>query len=44
LTITFSEVPFGFTLSDIGVTSGSVTSLAPTNDPKVFTANYTAPN
>jgi len=44
LTITFSEVPFGFTLSDIGVTSGSVTSLAPTNDPKVFTANYMAPN
>lgn len=44
LTITFSEVPLGFTLSDISVTSGSVTSLAPTNDPKVFTANYMAPN
>ena len=44
LTITFSEIPMGFALGDLTVTSGSVSSLTPTNDPKVFTANYTAPN
>ncbi|MFZ9862635.1 MAG: Ig-like domain-containing protein, partial [Gemmataceae bacterium] len=44
LTITFSEVPVGFVIGDITVTSGSVSNLTPTNDPKVFTVHYTAPN
>jgi hypothetical protein len=44
LTITFSEVPVGFVIGDITVTSGSVSNLTPTNDPKVFTVHYNAPN
>ncbi|HWJ95006.1 MAG TPA: Ig-like domain-containing protein, partial [Telluria sp.] len=40
LTITFSEAPAGFTESDLTVTGGTVTNLAVTADPKVYTATF----
>ena len=41
LTITFSEAPVDFTVADISVESGSLGTLTPTADPKVFTVIYT---
>jgi hypothetical protein len=37
----FSEAPLDFALADIVATHGSVTALAPTSDPLVFTAVFT---
>ncbi|MET0338082.1 MAG: Ig-like domain-containing protein [Caulobacter sp.] len=44
LTFTFSEVPYGFSLADVSSSSGSLTALAATADPRVFTAEFTASN
>jgi hypothetical protein len=40
ITFTFSEVPSGFTASDISATGGSLSGLAVSADPKVYTANF----
>ncbi|MBZ9754574.1 adhesin, partial [Mesorhizobium sp. ESP6-5] len=42
VTFTFSEAPVGFDASDISATHGTVTGLAATGDPLVFTATFTA--
>ena len=43
VTFTFSEVPVGFTASDITVTHGTISGLTQsTTDPKVWTATFTA--
>src|SRR5205823_933023 len=42
VTFTFSEAPVGFDASDISATHGTVTGLAATADPLVFTATFTA--
>ena len=45
VTFTFSEVPVGFTASDITVTHGTISGLTQsTTDPKVWTATFTAEN
>jgi hypothetical protein len=40
-TFTFNEAPAGFTLSDINALNGSFANLTATNDPRVYTAQYT---
>jgi hypothetical protein len=40
ITFTFSEVPSGFTASDITTSGGSLSGLAVSADPKVYTANF----
>ncbi|MCA6126335.1 hypothetical protein J6500_31250, partial [Bradyrhizobium sp. WSM 1704] len=42
VTFTFSEAPVGFTAADISATHGTVSNLAATADPLVFTATFTA--
>ncbi|MHC2273866.1 hypothetical protein ACVME8_000477 [Bradyrhizobium diazoefficiens] len=42
VTFTFSEAPVGFTAADITATHGTVTGLAATADPLVYTATFTA--
>ncbi len=42
VTFTFSEAPVGFTASDIAATGGTVSGLAATGDPLVYTATFTA--
>jgi len=42
VTFTFSEVPTGFTDADLDVVGGTVTGLAATVDPLVWTAQFTA--
>lgn len=41
ITITFSEVPKGFDSFDVGATGGTISNLAVTLDPKVYTATFT---
>ncbi|MFM7086802.1 MAG: Ig-like domain-containing protein [Cyanobium sp.] len=41
ITFTFSDVPLGFTASDITVVGGQLTGLAVTGDIKVYTATFT---
>lgn len=41
LTFTFSEVPSGFTASDIGTTNGTLGSFSATADPRVYTGVFT---
>ncbi|WP_296950515.1 Ig-like domain-containing protein [uncultured Massilia sp.] len=41
LTFTFSEAPQGFADGDVSVTGGSVSGLAASADPKVYTATFT---
>jgi hypothetical protein len=41
ITFTFSEPPSGFSSSNIIVAGGSLGTLTPTSDPKVFTATFT---
>jgi hypothetical protein len=40
LTFTFTEAPSGFTADDISTTGGTITRLAVTADPKVYTATF----
>ena len=42
VTFTFSEAPVGFTASDITVANGTVSNLAATADPLVWTATFDA--
>ena len=42
VTFTFSEAPVNFTAADISAVGGTVTGLAATLDPLVFTATFTA--
>ena len=42
VTFTFSETPLGFTLSDITAVGGTVSGLAATSDPLVYTGTFTA--
>ncbi|AXS79270.1 Ig-like domain-containing protein [Dechloromonas sp. HYN0024] len=42
VTFTFSEAPVGFTLADITAVGGTVSGLAATADPLVYTATFTA--
>jgi Ca2+-binding RTX toxin-like protein len=42
VTFTFSEAPTGFTVDDLDVEGGSITGLAPTGNPLVWTALFTA--
>jgi|GEM_PF-691010 len=42
VTFTFSEAPIGFTDADLDVVGGTVTGLAVTGDPLVWTAQFTA--
>ncbi|RUV54109.1 DUF4347 domain-containing protein, partial [Mesorhizobium sp. M5C.F.Ca.IN.020.29.1.1] len=42
VTFTFSEAPLGFTVDDIAAVGGTVTGLAATADPLVYTATFTA--
>jgi Ca2+-binding RTX toxin-like protein len=42
VTFTFSEEPVGFSDADLDVTGGTVTGLAATGDPLVWTAQFTA--
>lgn len=42
ITFTFSEAPQGFSDADLSVTSGTLTGLAATADPLVYTASFTA--
>ncbi len=42
VTFTFSEAPVGFSLSDITVAGGTISGLAATSDPLVYTATFTA--
>ncbi|NBR08008.1 MAG: hypothetical protein EBT92_19910, partial [Planctomycetes bacterium] len=41
ITITFSEVPKGFDSFDVGATGGTISNLAVTSNPKVYTATFT---
>jgi hypothetical protein len=41
ITFTFSETPTGFSSANISVGGGSLGTLTPTGDPKVFTATFT---
>jgi hypothetical protein len=41
LTFTFTEAPIGFTADDISTTGGTITRLARTTNPKVYTATFT---
>jgi len=41
ITLAFSEVPVGFTLSDLRASSGTLSGLTATADPKVFHTTYT---
>jgi hypothetical protein len=41
ITFTFSEAPNGFDLNDVGATYGTVSNLAVTSNPLVYTATYT---
>ena len=41
ITLTFSEAPTGFTLSDLLATSGTLGSLSATADPLVYTVEFT---
>jgi hypothetical protein len=40
LTFTFSEVPSGFEWDDVSVRGGTLSALAPTSDPRVYTAGF----
>ncbi len=42
VTFTFSEAPTGFTEADLDVVGGTITGLAATADPLVWTAQFTA--
>ena len=42
VTFTFSETPVGFTLGNITAVGGTVTGLAATSDPLVYTATFIA--
>ena len=42
VTFTFSEEPVGFSDADLDVTGGTITGLAATGDPLVWTAQFTA--
>jgi Ca2+-binding RTX toxin-like protein len=42
VTFTFSEEPVGFTLDDVTAVGGTVTGLAATGNPLVYTATFTA--
>ncbi len=42
VTFTFSEAPVGFTEADLDVVGGTITGLAATVDPLVWTAQFTA--
>jgi Ca2+-binding RTX toxin-like protein len=42
VTFTFSEAPVGFTNADLDVVGGTITGLAATGDPLVWTAQFTA--
>ncbi|WP_287371355.1 Ig-like domain-containing protein, partial [Mesorhizobium sp.] len=42
VTLTFSEAPVGFTLGDITAVGGTLSGLAATGDPLVYTATFTA--
>ena len=44
VTFTFSEAPVGFTDADLDVVGGTITGLAATGDPLVWTAQFTAPD
>lgn len=41
ITFTFSEAPAGFTDSDVSATNGTMSSVAVTSDPSVYTATFT---
>ncbi|MFN6049455.1 MAG: Ig-like domain-containing protein, partial [Planctomycetia bacterium] len=41
ITITFSEAPKGFDAFDVGATGGTLSILAATSDPRVYTATFT---
>ncbi len=41
ITFAFSEVPTGFVAGDVTTTGGTLTGLAVTGDPKVYTATFT---
>ena len=41
ITFSFSEVPSGFVAADISATRGTISDLAVTSDPKVYTATFT---
>ena len=42
VTFTFSEAPVGFAVGDIAAVGGTVSGLAATSDPLVYTATFTA--
>ncbi|WP_287371260.1 Ig-like domain-containing protein, partial [Mesorhizobium sp.] len=42
ITFTFSEAPVGFSLADITAAGGTLSGLAATSDPLVYTATFTA--
>ena len=42
MTFTFSEAPVGFTEADLDVVGGTITGLAATVDPLVWTVQFTA--
>ncbi|MFD2366881.1 Ig-like domain-containing protein [Pseudoduganella sp. GCM10020061] len=41
VSFTFSEAPLGFSLADVTVIGGTLDGLAPTADPRVYTATFT---
>jgi Ca2+-binding RTX toxin-like protein len=41
ISFSFSEVPSGFTASDINTSGGSLSGLAVSSDPKIYTATFT---
>jgi hypothetical protein len=41
ITFTFSEAPSGFTAGDISISGGSISGLAVTADPTIYTATFT---
>jgi hypothetical protein len=41
ITFSFSEVPSGFSAADITTSGGSLSGLAVSSDPKVYTATFT---
>ncbi|MFN9694218.1 MAG: Ig-like domain-containing protein, partial [Synechococcaceae cyanobacterium] len=42
ISFTFSEVPSGFTATDIATSGGSLSGLVVSTDPKIYTATFTA--